>query len=87
MCFLIGEAIVKVGKGGPYRVAYDAKYAEYLARPRTGPSECPFGQVHGTGKPVKCPPTGHVHNAAMRYAVKCLLRDMWVEWRHVVPVV
>lgn len=24
---------------------------------------------------------GRCHNAAKRYAIKCLLRDMWVEWR------
>jgi hypothetical protein len=45
--------------------------AEYLARPRLGPSACPFGQAHTTrrGEPVTCG-LMHAHVAAMRYAVK-----------------
>lgn len=31
LCHLIGESIVKVGKGGPYRAAYDRKKGEYEA--------------------------------------------------------
>lgn len=27
----------------------------------------------------------HIHNAARRYATKCLLRDLWIAWRAVVP--
>lgn len=66
-CYIIGDSIVKVGKGGKYREAYDRKKADYHA-------------AHSDWS------DGHCHNAAMRYAVKCLIRDMWVEWRRVVPV-
>lgn len=81
LCHQIGEAIVKVGAGGPYRTAYDAKKAEYLLRERRGPSVCPFGQEHKDkgGRVIQCG-DAHAHNAAMRYAVKCLLRDLYVEW-------
>jgi hypothetical protein len=81
LCHQLGESIVKVGAGGPYRAAYDTKKADYLARPRTGPSECPFGQTHAeaSGAIIKCG-LAHAHNAAMRYATKRLLRDLWVEW-------
>lgn len=95
-CFLIGEAIVKVGAGGKYREAYDRKKAEYLARERLGESGCPMGQEHKNknGGVIQCvkkaedgtETSAHLHAAAMRYAVKELLKDMWVEWHRVVPV-
>jgi len=86
----IGDSIVKLGRGR-YREMYDSKKAEYLARPRLGDSGCPMmGQVHKdkTGKVLACVKPGengnetsaHLHNAAMRVAVKELLKDMWVEW-------
>ena len=80
LCYQIAEAIVKLNRG-PYRECYDRKKAEYLARERIGESECPFGQLHlGTDKkPIKCG-LGHAHNAAMRYAVKMMLKDLWIEW-------
>jgi hypothetical protein len=61
-----------------------AKKAEYLSRPRRGPSACPFGQTHMTGK-GETAPCGlmHAHVAAMRYAVKLLLKDLWAAWRTV----
>jgi len=93
---LIGTSIVKSGGGGRYREAYDRKRAEYLARPRLGDSGCPFGQEHraAEGKGIlACVKEGdegetsaHVHAAAMRYAVKRMLRDLWKEWRRVVAV-
>lgn len=90
-CFVLGENIVRSGGDGPYRAAYDEKKAAYLARKLTGPSECPFGHEHrakskgGAEKPgaAPCSVDGHVHNAAKRYAVKFLLREMWREWRRV----
>lgn len=39
----IGAAIVR-GKKGQYRAVYDARRAAVLARPRLGPSECPFSK-------------------------------------------
>lgn len=63
-CYLIGEAIVKVGGGGKYRALYDAKKAYYEAERVDWP------QIRR-------------HRAAMRYAVKAMLKDMWVEWRRV----
>ena len=85
----IGDSIVKLGHGR-YREIYDSKRAEYLARPRMGDSNCPMGQVHKdkNGKILQCvkengegETSGHLHNAAMRYAVKMLIKDMWVEWQ------
>jgi hypothetical protein len=81
MCHQLGVSIVRVRRGR-YRKAYDRKKAEYLARPRLGPSACPFGQTHSTrkGEILTCG-LMHAHVAAMRYAVKLLLRDVWVAWR------
>lgn len=104
VCHQIGDAIVKLGRG-QYHAAYAKKRAEYLARPRLGPSGCPFGHEHrgdekredakgwkrkiGVDRVVQCVKTkddgaessAHVHMASMRYAVKELLKDLWVEWR------
>ena len=109
LCHQLGDSIVKLGRGA-YREAYDRKKAEYLARERTGPSGCPFGQEHrahdrvavvmetgavwerktGDDKVVRCvkqadgkETSAHCHSAAMRYAVKLLLKDLWCEWRDV----
>jgi hypothetical protein len=62
--------------------AYDRKKGEYLARPRRGPSECPFGETH-TNRRHQVVTCGlmHAHRAAMRYAAKLLLRDLWVAWQ------
>lgn len=66
LCHQIGDAIVKIGAGGPYREAYDAKKAYYeVERPD-------WTQARR-------------HNAAMRYAVKELLKAMWCEWRRSGP--
>ena len=89
VCYQIAESIVKVGKG-KYNDAYRRKRLEYLSRPRSGASECPMGQVHMNGDKKAYPcvhfdkkldreVSGHVHNAAMRYSVKQLLKDLWVE--------
>lgn len=76
VAYRIASTILKVG--GPYRELYDRKRADYEARPRVGPSECPFGAEHTTkdGKPRKCG-TGHLHTAAMRYVAKRVIRDLW----------
>jgi hypothetical protein len=81
VCHQIATSIVRVHRGR-YRAAYDRKKVEYLARPRLGPSACPFGQTHTTrkGEILTCG-LMHAHVAAMRYAVKLLLRDLWVAWR------
>lgn len=91
LCHQLGESIVKMGKGGEYRTVYDQKRADYLARERSGPSGCPTGAVHKTkaGAIVACVKAGeggvqtsaHVHAMARRYAVKRLIRRMWIEWR------
>jgi hypothetical protein len=87
LCFLMGESIVKVGGDGPWRAAYDHKKAEYLAHPRAGESQCPFGHVHrdAKGKVYQCD-LAHVHAAAKRYAVKQLLLELWHQWRAFVCV-
>lgn len=84
LCHQIGDAIVKVG--GEYRAVYDNRKAKVRLRERVGPSKCYFGETHkdGEGRVVLCG-DAHSHNDAMRVAVKALLRDLWVEWRHVVP--
>jgi len=81
VCRQLAASIVRVRRG-PYREAYDRKKAEYLARPRSGASACPFGQTHTNRKreTVACG-LNHAHSAAMRYAVKLLLRDLWNAWR------
>ena len=82
-CFQLGEAIVKL-KRGKYRLAYARKRAEYLGRSLVGPSGCPLGMHHRatSGATAACiSPAGtsaHVHAAAKRYAVKELLKDLWV---------
>lgn len=82
-----------------YRAAYNRKREEYFTRSRLGPSNCPMGQEHRTsekeGKGVlQCvkldeetgrETSAHLHAAAMRYAVKELLKDAWCEWRRVIP--
>ena len=84
----IGEAIVKLGRG-KYRIFYDKRKAEKMAAPRLGPSGCPMGHEHKKdGKVYPCisengdggEKSAHLHNHAMRVAVKELIKDMWVEW-------
>jgi transposase len=81
VCHQLAVSIVRARRGR-YRAAYDRKKAEYLVRPRVGLSTCPFGQTHTNrnGDAIPCG-LNHAHNAAMRYAVKYLLRDLWVAWR------
>jgi hypothetical protein len=64
LCYQIGESIVKMGKGGEYREAYDRIKARYAAE-------------HPDWTP------GHRHAAARRYAVKLLLKRMWLAYRRV----
>lgn len=80
VCFQIAKSFVKVG--GPYRAHYDRKKAEYLARGKPEPSGCPLGKHHRNehGQTIQCS-KDHIDKAAMRYAVKVLLKDMWLEWR------
>jgi len=91
----IGDSIVKLHRGRNFD-RYAAKKAEYLARPRMGESGCPMGQVHKdkAGKLLQCvkengegESSAHLNNAAMRYAVKMLIKDMWVEWQQRANVV
>jgi hypothetical protein len=85
VCHQIATSIVRVRRGR-YRAAYDRKKAEYLARPRLGPAACPFGQTHMNrkGDPMTCG-LMHAHVAAMRYAIKALLKDLWIAWRALSP--
>ena len=61
ICYMLGEAIVKVGGDGPYRAAYDVKKAYYEAQRPDWP------QVRR-------------HRAAMRFAVKLLVKELWIAW-------
>ncbi|HWJ39583.1 MAG TPA: hypothetical protein VNT29_00550 [Candidatus Limnocylindrales bacterium] len=80
MAYRISSSIVKTG--GPYRVMYDRKRAEYDARPKLGPSACPFGHEHRDkeGKLRQCG-DAHPHQAAMRYIAKAVLKDLWIHGR------
>lgn len=81
----IGDSIVKLGRG-KYREKYDERRAETVKRVRKSPSGCPMGQEHRDkhGKVLQCVKeegtSAHLHNDALRVAVKELLKDMWVEW-------
>jgi hypothetical protein len=90
----VSAQIVKSsGNSGPspYRRHYDKKKAEYLAREPAGPSNCRFGQHHKDrdGKTVQCKSSNgdpnaapaHVENAARRYAIKKLVRDLWLAYQ------
>lgn len=81
VCRQLATSIVRARRGR-YREAYDRKKAEYLERERRGPSACPFGQVHAdrAGLVLACG-RAHADAAAQRYAVKLLLRDLWLAWR------
>ncbi len=85
VCHQVATSIVRLGRGR-YRAAYDRKKSEYLRRPRRGSSACPFGQAHSNrkGEILTCG-LRHAHVAAMRYAVKLLLKDMWGAWRRLGP--
>jgi hypothetical protein len=82
-------------KNGPYQLAYIEKRRYYLQdRERSGPSMCPAGQTHKskkTGRIISCvkpskdpeddgETSAHVHQMAMRFAVKELIRNLWREW-------
>lgn len=68
LCHQLGDSIVKVGAGGPYREAYDVK-KKYYEEQRLDWTQA------------------HRHNAAMRYAVKLFLKNMWVEWRRLQTII
>lgn len=89
--------VKSVGTDGPspYRRYYEKKKAEYMAREPKGPSQCRFGQHHKDrdNKTLLCqkeakpkedgtlPAPAHVENAARRYAVKKLVRDLWLAYQ------
>lgn len=74
VCYQIGDAIVKLGRG-PYRELYDRKRAEYLARPRVGPSGCPFGQTHSGVARAHDPGTGWQRKTGDARIVQCIKTD------------
>lgn len=81
--FLIAESCVKqVGKGSPYRAAYDEariKYADAVYGEdckRCGPS----GKPALAGSPLS---DGHKHARALRALAKLFLKDLWSEARRV----
>ena len=81
----IGDAIVKLGRG-KYRELYDTRKAKMLGLPRKAPSGCPMGQEHRdkSGNVLQCVKeegtSAHLHNDALRVAIKEMLKDLWVEW-------
>lgn len=83
---LIQFATSQLNSRGSYRDQYDRKKAEYQARPRLGPSECPFPAFETnphrdrSGKIIKCG-DGHIENATLRYIAKEFLKDAWCEWQ------
>lgn len=94
VCYRIGSAFIKSGGGGRYREIYDQKRAEYFSRERLGPSGCwssPEPHLDKQKRLLQCfkvdadgkETSAHAHNAALRYAIKELLKDLWIEWRNV----
>jgi hypothetical protein len=98
VCYQIIDSLLKVGdagrvskkghvsKGSPYRELYLRRRAAVDLRPLVGPSKCPFGQEHRdrNKRVIECG-DAHRHADAMRVAVKELLKDLWVEWKRVMP--
>jgi len=81
--FLIAESCIKqVGKGSPYRAAYEdarVKYADAVHAEdcrRCGPS----GDPALAGSPLS---DGHKHARALRAVAKTFLRDLWEEARRI----
>lgn len=79
--FQISESMVKVG--GPYREVYDKKRAEYLARPRLGPSGCPFGQEHTGNEKERNEETGFNRKTGKERIVQCVKEGTTVSSAHV----
>jgi hypothetical protein len=80
-CHQLSVAIVRLGHSR-YRAMYERKKAAYLARPQLGPSACPFAQPHLLPKvPCAALRTWPRRRRSARYAVKQLMRGMWVAWR------
>ena len=73
---------------GKYRERYGTRRVQTFARPRRGSSGCPMGHEHKKdGKIYPCisqngdgEKSAHLHNDAMRIAVKKLIKDLYLEW-------
>jgi hypothetical protein len=71
----VGECLVKLNQGGPYRTLYDERKKYEAARPWCGKCK----NKDQKGEREHCT-KGHVHNRAKRYMEKRLLRDLWEMW-------
>lgn len=92
----IGDAIIKNGKGGPYRAIYDARKLQeiekaikkgliVMATSKTtadnwGKLGLPRPVVTKTYDAEKHRSAGHIHNRAQRYMEQRLLIDLWAHW-------
>lgn len=76
---VIGDSMIK--KQSPYREVYLARkeYERERAQER-GQTVCPAAKIPAKGKELYMS-DGHVHNRALRYMEKRLLRDLWSAWR------
>lgn len=78
--FLVAESCIK-NRRSPYRTVYDGgrlKYADAVhtvACRRCGPK----GKPAPAGSPLS---DGHKHARAMRLVAKAILRDLWIEAKH-----
>lgn len=70
-CYLIGEAMNKIG-GGYKDLYYMPRRLAVLARPRIGPSSCPFGSEHVGDERSRDPETGWNRKTGRRRSIQCV---------------
>lgn len=77
---VIGDAAMKAG--GPYREIYLARKAfEVNKAEAAGLKVVPAREIPEGTPSVDYMSRGHIHNRALRYSEKLLLRDLWKKWR------
>lgn len=82
---IIGDNFIRAG--GPYKEIYDARKAFERTKPPCGKTlknakAEPIGDCKDADG-ANCCKAGHIHNRALRYVEKRLLRELWRTWnRH-----
>lgn len=78
---VIGSNFLRLG--GPYREMYDTRKAYEQTKPACNkPLKNKQGKIIGYCKApdADCCKAGHIHNRALRYVEKQLLKDLWRKW-------